>query len=298
MAHRALPFPWSRDEVVVSVQGNPPPQFTWTLDGFPIPDGPRFLVGQYVTVQDDVISHVNVSNIKSEDGGEYTCTAHNSVGKISHSARVNVYGLPFIREMPRIIGVAGTSLVIKCPVAGYPIETITWEREGQMLPVNRRQRVYTNGTLVIEQTQRTEDAGTYTCQAQNRQRHSARRDLEVQINGKSLEKEPEGSEPGSSFSSPEDHTDQPDDRHTAGGDAGGDHLPDHGGRPADHVPVGARQRGDREQRRRGHVGEADRRVLLVPHHREGQLVAQRQLHLHRLQRRRTGEVHRAPYRQR
>ncbi|XP_017771587.1 PREDICTED: Down syndrome cell adhesion molecule-like protein Dscam2 [Nicrophorus vespilloides] len=161
--------------------GNPPPQFTWTLDGFPIPDHPRFLVGQYVTIQDDVISHVNVTNIKAEDGGEYTCTAHNSVGKIAHSARVNVFGLPFIRQMPKITGVAGSSLIIKCPVAGYPIETISWEREGQILPVNRRQRVYANGTLVVEQTQRKEDAGTYTCQAQNRQRNSSRRDVEVQV---------------------------------------------------------------------------------------------------------------------
>lgn len=163
--------------------GNPPPQFTWTLDGFSIPDHPRFLVGQYVTIQDDVISHVNITNIKAEDGGEYTCTAQNSVGKVSHSAKVNVFGHPYIREMTKIIGVAGTSLSIKCPVAGYPIDTITWERDGQTLPVNRRQRVYTNGTLIIEQIQRQEDAGTYTCQAQNRQRHSARRDVEVQVIG-------------------------------------------------------------------------------------------------------------------
>ncbi|XP_066249434.1 cell adhesion molecule Dscam1 isoform X1 [Euwallacea similis] len=161
--------------------GNPPPQFTWALDGFPIPDSSRFLVGQYVTIQDDVISHVNITNVKAEDGGEYSCTAHNSVGKVSHSARVNVYGLPFIREMHKVIGVAGTSLVVKCPVAGYPIETITWEREGQVLPVNARQRVYPNGTLYVAQTQRKEDAGTYTCQAQNRQRNSARRDVEVQV---------------------------------------------------------------------------------------------------------------------
>lgn len=71
-------------------------------------------------------------------------------------------------------------------MAGYPIETIQWERDGQTLPVNRRQRVYTNGTLIIEQTQRTEDAGTYTCQASNRQRNTARRDVEVQILGKKL----------------------------------------------------------------------------------------------------------------
>ncbi|XP_049816620.1 Down syndrome cell adhesion molecule-like protein Dscam2 [Schistocerca nitens] len=161
--------------------GNPPPQFIWTLDGFPVPDSPRFLVGQYVTVHDDVISHVNISNLKEEDGGEYTCTAKNSVAQVSHSARINVYGLPFIRIMPKITAVAGSDLVIKCPVAGYPIESIVWERDGNILPMNRRQRVYPNGTLVIEHAQRQADAGTYTCQAQNRQKHTARRDVEVQV---------------------------------------------------------------------------------------------------------------------
>lgn len=88
----------------------------------------RFLVGQYVTIHDDVISHVNVSNLREEDGGEYTCTARNAVAQVSHSARINVYGLPFIRPMPRITAVAGSDLVVKCPVAGHPIESITWER--------------------------------------------------------------------------------------------------------------------------------------------------------------------------
>lgn len=55
--------------------------------------------------------------------------------------------------------------------------------DGQTLPLNRRQRVFPNGTLVVEQTQRAEDAGTYTCQAANRQRHAARRDVELQILG-------------------------------------------------------------------------------------------------------------------
>jgi hypothetical protein len=56
--------------------------------------------------------------------------------------------------------------------------------DGAILPVNRRQRVYPNGTLVIEHAQRPADAGTYTCQAQNRQKHTARRDVEVQVLGK------------------------------------------------------------------------------------------------------------------
>lgn len=135
-------------------------------------------------MHDDVISHVNITNVKSEDGGEYTCTAHNGMGRAAHSARVNVYGLPFIRQMPKLTAIAGHDLLIKCPAAGYPIESVIWERDGQQLPVNRRQRVYANGTLVVEQAQRREDAGTYTCQASNKQRNTSRRDVELQILGK------------------------------------------------------------------------------------------------------------------
>lgn len=50
----------------------------WCLQ---IPDNPRFLVGQYVTIHDDVISHVNITHVKEEDGGEYMCTAQNAIGK-------------------------------------------------------------------------------------------------------------------------------------------------------------------------------------------------------------------------
>lgn len=35
--------------------------------------------------------------------------------------------------------------------------------DGHILPISRRQKAYNNGTLVIEQLQRSDDAGTYTC---------------------------------------------------------------------------------------------------------------------------------------
>jgi hypothetical protein len=52
----------------------------------------RFVVGQYVTLHGDVISHVNISNVQVEDGGIYRCTAANRVGQVSHSADMRVYG--------------------------------------------------------------------------------------------------------------------------------------------------------------------------------------------------------------
>ena len=52
----------------------------------------RHLIGQYVTIHDDVISHMNISEVESIDGGAYTCKAINAVGTVTHTARINVYG--------------------------------------------------------------------------------------------------------------------------------------------------------------------------------------------------------------
>lgn len=75
-----------------SAAGNPTPQISWLLDGFPLPQNDRLLIGQYVTVYGDVISHVNITAVKPEDGGEYECIAGSRAGEARHSARLNIYG--------------------------------------------------------------------------------------------------------------------------------------------------------------------------------------------------------------
>ncbi|XP_017879717.1 Down syndrome cell adhesion molecule-like protein Dscam2 isoform X2 [Ceratina calcarata] len=164
-----------------SAAGNPTPQVSWALDGFPLPTNGRFVIGQYVTVHGDVISHVNISHVMVEDGGEYSCTAENRAGKVTHAARLNVYGLPYIRLIPKVTAVAGETLRLKCPVAGYPIEEIKWERANRELPDDLRQKVLQDGTLVISSVQKKTDAGVYTCSARNKQGHSARRSGDVAV---------------------------------------------------------------------------------------------------------------------
>ncbi|XP_021698631.1 Down syndrome cell adhesion molecule-like protein Dscam2 isoform X2 [Aedes aegypti] len=164
-----------------SAQGNPTPHISWTLDGFPLPTNGRFMIGHYVTVHGDVIAHVNISHVMVEDGGEYSCIAENRAGKTSHSARLNIYGLPYIRLIPKVTAVAGQTLYLKCPVAGYPIEEIHWERGGRELPEDMRQKVQTDGTLEIKEVQKSLDSGVYTCWARNKQGHSARRSGEVTV---------------------------------------------------------------------------------------------------------------------
>lgn len=145
-----------------------------------------------------------------EDGGEYSCTAENRAGRTSHSARLNVYGMsklmmctfiyrhcedrhvhktsrmtgmPYIRLIPKVTAVAGETLQLKCPVAGYPIEEIHWERGGRELPDDLRQKVLPDGTLLVNPVQKQADSGVYTCWARNKQGHSARRSGEIAVIG-------------------------------------------------------------------------------------------------------------------
>ncbi|XP_076672527.1 Down syndrome cell adhesion molecule 1 isoform X31 [Andrena cerasifolii] len=161
--------------------GNPTPEITWELDGKRLSNTERLQVGQYVTVNGDVVSHLNISSIHTNDGGLYKCIAASKVGSAEHSARLNVYGLPFIRHMDKKAIVAGETLRVTCPVAGYPIESIVWERDTRVLPINRKQKVFPNGTLIIENVERMSDQATYTCVARNAQGYSARGTIEVQV---------------------------------------------------------------------------------------------------------------------
>lgn len=186
--------------------GNPTPEISWELDGKKIANNDRFQVGQYVTVNGDVVSYLNITSVHANDGGLYKCIAKSKVGVAEHSAKLNVYGLPYIRQMEKKAIVAGETLMVTCPVAGYPIDSIVWERgkrqarkvrkwqdfmyfrihlDNRALPINRKQKVFPNGTLIIENVERNSDQATYTCVAKNQEGYSARGSLEVQVMGKS-----------------------------------------------------------------------------------------------------------------
>lgn len=55
--------------------------------------------------------------------------------------------------------------------------------DNRQLPINRKQKVFSNGTLIIENVERSSDQATYTCVARNAQGHTAKGNLEVQVMG-------------------------------------------------------------------------------------------------------------------
>ncbi|KAE8741842.1 hypothetical protein FOCC_FOCC012628, partial [Frankliniella occidentalis] len=135
-----------------SASGNPTPHMSWKLDGFPLPPNDRVMIGQYVTLYGDVVSHVNISNVKAEDGGEYECEAESRAGLAKHQARLNIY-------------------------------------DGVVLPNIMRQRVAAN-TLTIENVQHASDQGAYTCTARAKHAHAAKRTVTVKVLGESPARPP------------------------------------------------------------------------------------------------------------
>eukprot|EP00095_Tigriopus_kingsejongensis_P001845 maker-scaffold10_size831480-snap-gene-7.22 protein:Tk01845 transcript:maker-scaffold10_size831480-snap-gene-7.22-mRNA-1 annotation:"down syndrome cell adhesion molecule-like protein" len=174
-----------------SAAGNPTPNIRWTLDGFSLPDSERFMIGQYVSSHGDVISHLNITQARIEDGGRYFCQAHNRAGSVSHSSRLNVYGAPFIRRFPTPLrAIEGKPFLMICPAAGFPIEEITWTKDGRILIRSPDLKVFPqNGTLIINSVSRSRDEGFYTCRARNRQGQGAEGSTNLKVIGKSGEQE-------------------------------------------------------------------------------------------------------------
>lgn len=55
--------------------------------------------------------------------------------------------------------------------------------DGRRLPTNRRQQVFPNGTLFIEQVQRHEDEGNYVCSARAADSPSVDGSLKITVKG-------------------------------------------------------------------------------------------------------------------
>ncbi|XP_069687424.1 cell adhesion molecule Dscam1 isoform X3 [Periplaneta americana] len=168
-----------------SATGSPPPQFSWYLDGEILTAssvGHRYAIGQYVDQAGDVISHVNITSARVQDGGLYTCKASNSLGSATHAARLNIYGSPYIRAIGPVHAVAGHDVTLHCPYSGYPISAISWERRGQELPVDLRRSRGEGGSLTIGRVDPAVDAGSYVCSVRGNSGELARREIQLTVN--------------------------------------------------------------------------------------------------------------------
>ncbi|CAN8026902.1 unnamed protein product, partial [Ixodes persulcatus] len=159
--------------------GTPLPQITWSVYDVQVHDSGQVRVGDYVSRDGSVISFVNFTKVRLEDGGTYRCEAANEHGQDSYSARLNVAGPPTVQPMANRTVVAGRKLLLHCPYSGYPISKVIW-RKGN-LPSSKRVMPYQNGTLALETVSRNDDEGRYSCIVRNDQDAEATNQLNLRV---------------------------------------------------------------------------------------------------------------------
>ncbi|XP_039276469.1 Down syndrome cell adhesion molecule-like protein Dscam2 [Nilaparvata lugens] len=153
--------------------GTPVPRVNWFLNGGPLLTRGGYVFGSYLDSTGDLISQLNITVTRVQHGGLYTCTAKNTLGSVSHSAALNVYGPPTSRAPLNLTVVSGKDVHLLCPVAGFPVSGTTWQLGQDSLPLSFRQRVFLNGTLLVANVDVETDKGEYRCTVRNQQGQAA-----------------------------------------------------------------------------------------------------------------------------
>ncbi|XP_053620238.1 cell adhesion molecule Dscam2-like isoform X2 [Plodia interpunctella] len=185
-----------------AASGDRPPQFVWERDGVAVTSitEHRYALGQVMTSDNSVMAQLNITRVRVEDGGLYSCTAREGDHSASHENRLDVYGPPYIRSLPPIKIQSGESVNLRCPYYGYPISKIDWEFKGQILNTNslfqtrykrnihhkRKSRrnapsVNNNGILTIPEVTKEQNGAVYTCIVTSPSGEMARRAFEIQV---------------------------------------------------------------------------------------------------------------------
>ncbi|KAJ8708410.1 hypothetical protein PYW07_010535 [Mythimna separata] len=129
-----------------TLNGPHPGRFVWERDGIVISSNTdsRYTIGQTMAPDSGVITQLNISHLRVDDGGLFSCVAHHGDSVVAHHDRLNVYGLhsnlPAVHHhletvKPHLLFLTETQ--IRCPsdaaylnYPGYSLEYHFMQRAG------------------------------------------------------------------------------------------------------------------------------------------------------------------------
>ena len=183
----------SRLELKVAVNGDPDPQVTWTKDGKPITSS-EIMEVKYK----NGAACVTINEVFPEDGGKYTCRAHNTKGSVETSCRVTILpmekkaavngsssssaapttnGTAALATAPRVIDHVksatvkdGDAVTLTCTIGGGGGRfDVIWLHSEKEIKPSKDFEYKSAGSLysLIIHEIFPEDGGTYTCEAFN-----------------------------------------------------------------------------------------------------------------------------------
>ncbi|XP_067165246.1 hemicentin-2-like [Apteryx mantelli] len=109
--------------------------------------------------------------VQPSDSGDYTCLVTNEVGSVSRTTQLLVYAPPEMvgsSQWENISVVASQALTLDCNVSGTPVPTVTWYKDRQLVSEVRGIHFLHGAQALRFPKVRKEDAGSYTCRAQNK----------------------------------------------------------------------------------------------------------------------------------
>lgn len=152
--------------------GDPIPSITWRTSTRNISSEEKTLDGHMVVRSHARVSSLTLKSIQYTDAGEYICTASNTIGQDSQSMYLEVQYAPKLQGPVAVYTWEGNQVNITCEVFAYPSATISWFRDGQLLPSSNFSniKIYnTPSASYLEVTPDSEnDFGNYNCTAVNR----------------------------------------------------------------------------------------------------------------------------------
>ena len=136
--------------------GQPKPKITWSKLGGDLPKGRSEVMNDALTIY----------QVTRNDGGIYTCKAGNILGSAMAMAQLMVFSpLRFkLRPPKELTPMVGSTVRLPCVAESDLRLTITWTKDGSILPFESR--ILQNNTLVLNSI-KISHKGSYTCRASN-----------------------------------------------------------------------------------------------------------------------------------
>ncbi|XP_038637840.1 LOW QUALITY PROTEIN: hemicentin-1-like [Scyliorhinus canicula] len=150
-----------------SAVGDPAPQVTWQRTD-----------GQHIFAKADSMSFMSqlktgslfIESVWLDDEARYVCEAQNQFGVIRAEVTLTVTGLvapEVVESIPVVNVLEGRSLTLPCVVlAGNPFPERYWLKDNQLLSLDRRLSIRSDGSFHIERAEQG-DAGRYMCTIRN-----------------------------------------------------------------------------------------------------------------------------------
>ncbi|XP_068096243.1 hemicentin-1 isoform X2 [Hyperolius riggenbachi] len=150
-----------------NVHSHPPATISWYKDGRQIhsQENIRVLPGGRM---------LQILKAEEDSSGSYSCIAANEAGVAENHYNLKVYTSPQITKdylaatgifSKQVKAKFGTNFTLECDVKAFPMATITWYKDGQLLDPENLLASYGNKLHVDESE--LSDTGRYTCIASN-----------------------------------------------------------------------------------------------------------------------------------